>query len=112
MASITPGPNHFDRTINTSKVPECDLPAEEALQSVQDESSDKSGKKDASGEALGGRDWVRGRVLLPCMCRDWSSGVNARVRTRSPVVGSGAPITVLPPGCWLTWPVPDGLPPH
>ncbi|WP_318219344.1 hypothetical protein [Streptomyces sp. SCL15-6] len=54
MASITPGPNHFDRTINTSKVPECDLPAEEALQSVQDESSDKSGKKEASGEALGG----------------------------------------------------------
>ncbi|GAB1326674.1 serine/threonine-protein kinase [Streptomyces sennicomposti] len=48
MASITPGPNPFDRTINTSKVPESDLPAEEALQSVQDESSDRSGKKDAT----------------------------------------------------------------
>ncbi|WP_435606798.1 serine/threonine-protein kinase [Streptomyces ardesiacus] len=48
MASFTPGPNPFDRTINTSKVPESDLPAEEALQSVQDESSDKSGKKDGT----------------------------------------------------------------
>ncbi|WP_053638719.1 serine/threonine-protein kinase [Streptomyces sp. NRRL F-4707] len=48
IASFTPGPNPFDRTINTSKVPESDLPAEEALQSVQDESSDKSGKKDGT----------------------------------------------------------------
>ncbi|MEU5091280.1 serine/threonine-protein kinase [Streptomyces sp. NPDC021356] len=48
MAAITRGPNPYDRTINTSEVPESDLPADEALQSVKDESSEKSGKKDST----------------------------------------------------------------
>ncbi|MFG3547811.1 serine/threonine protein kinase [Streptomyces sp. NPDC047725] len=48
MASITRGPNPHDGTINTSDVPKSDLPADEALQSVKDESSEKSGKKDST----------------------------------------------------------------
>ncbi|MEV7794496.1 serine/threonine-protein kinase [Streptomyces sp. NPDC087512] len=48
MASITRGPNPHDGTINTSDVPKSDLPANEALQSVKDESSEKSGKKDST----------------------------------------------------------------